>query len=62
MQAESIDLTSKNELLSKNLSSAVQYWYDNYFFYYGYQRLFKKGNTKRNAFKSVFFISKMIYD
>ena len=62
IQAENIDLTSKNELLSKNLSSAVQYWYDNYFFYYGYQRLFKKGNTKRNAFKSVFFISKMIYD
>ncbi len=62
MQAENMDLTSTNEILSKNLSSSIDYWYDNYFFYSGYQRLFKKGNGKRNAFKSVFFISKMIYD
>ncbi|MDR0368919.1 MAG: hypothetical protein LBH82_07275 [Bacteroidales bacterium] len=61
LNIETIDLQSRFLHVESNLLFQSSHWYNNYFVYYGYQRLNNKYTTPRKSTKYVFYVNKLVY-
>jgi len=50
-----------DDKVNRNYNSGIEYWYDNYFIAYGYQRI-KTKTPGTNSKRKVFYFSKMAYE
>ena len=62
LSIETIDLQSRFLSVGTNMLYQSAHWYDNYFIYYGYQKLNNKYANPRKNNKYVFYVNKLVYE
>jgi len=55
-----IDTGDSNDKVKENYGSGIEYWYDNYFIAYGYQRIKGDKNSGKSK-RKVFYFNKIEY-
>ena len=55
-----IDTGNANDKVKENYGSGIEYWYDNYFIAYGYQKI-KSDKYSGKSKRKVFYFNKIAY-
>lgn len=61
-QTTKIEAKNKNDKVKADYDSDMEYWYDNYFITWGYQRIKDKGKGIGNKRRQVFYFTKIAYN
>jgi hypothetical protein len=61
-QSTKIETNYSNDKVKLNLSSDMDFWYDNYFIAYGFERIKNKELKGKDKKRTVFYFNKIIYE
>ncbi|MCF8299135.1 MAG: hypothetical protein K9J13_16420, partial [Saprospiraceae bacterium] len=61
-QTTKLETKNEKDKVLSNYDSDMEYWYDNYFITWGYQRIKEKGKGLLNKKRQVFYFTKIAYN